>query len=282
MRRRLDVVAWVGARLGTSPGFERVARWIVPPERLLGLPEVCLARDGLLFITRLGGPIGWHVAVCGSYEPELRQIMRVIVPAGGVAIDIGANTGWHTLLLAQLVGAEGRVLAVEANPSICNELKRNIQINQLGQVTVFAHALAEGEGELAFLDVPADDPGSASGHVVTAADKAVKSISVRGRPLDALARDAGIERLDFIKMDVEGFEWPVLQGGRQIISRFRPPMIFEFDAAYAPRGGGSVALLGEFFAGLGYRLYAVGRNWPTRIEPSRWPGCANILALPGD
>jgi hypothetical protein len=76
-----------------------VARFLLPPERCAGFPEVCLVRDGSLFLTRLALPLGWHIGLFGSYEPELREIMRTALPLGGTAIDVGANAGWHTLLM---------------------------------------------------------------------------------------------------------------------------------------------------------------------------------------
>jgi FkbM family methyltransferase len=282
MTKRVELLAWLGARIGKPPGFERLARWIAPPGRLAGLSEICLVRDGMLFVAHPAAAVGWHVSLFGSYEPELRDIMRALLPPGGVAFDIGANVGWHTLLMARLVGAAGRVVAVEANPSICDELRRNLRLNRFGQVEILAHALGAAEDTMPFLDVRADDPGAASGHLVVSGDPGGPTVAVRVRPLDAVVREAGIERLDLIKLDVEGFEWPVLQGGRETIARFRPPVLFEYDAAYAARAGGYAPPLWEFFSGQGYRLYAVGRNWAERVELARWPDCANLLALPGE
>lgn len=278
--KRVELLAWLGARIGKPPGFERLAHRIAPMARLAHLPEICLVRDEMLFVTRLGVPVGWHVAFFGSYEPELRKIMRALLMPGGVAVDVGANVGWHTLLMAQLVGAQGRVLAAEANPSACVELDRNVQINRLSHVEVLAHALGATEGHISFLEIAADEPGAASAHVTTDENPGAGWISVRVRPLDAIVQEAGIERLDFIKVDVEGFEWPVLQGSRQTIAKHRPSIVFEFDAAYAARGGGSGPLLWDFFMQQGYRLYAIGRNWAARVELRQWPDCANVLAIP--
>lgn len=280
LTRRADAVAWLGARIGKPKGFERIARWIAPPESLRALGEVCLVRDEMLFLTRPNNVIGWHAALFGSYEPELRSLMRASLVPGGVAIDAGANAGWHTLLMAKCVGPKGLVLAAEANPPVCRHLERNVAINRFAQVRILCHALGEAEGELSFLDIADEDPGSGSGHVVRG-DEAVAANRVAVRPLDALVREAGIARLDLIKIDVEGFEWPVLQGARSTIAKFRPPIIFEFDANYAPRGGGTPELLWDFFAGQGYELSIPGRKGaPSRIEQTRWPACANILAQP--
>jgi FkbM family methyltransferase len=279
MRRRVELLAWLGARLGKPPGMERLARWVAPIDKRARLPEICLVRDGMLFVTRPGVPIGWHIAFFGSYEPDLRKIMRAVLPPGGAAVDIGANIGWHTLLMAGLVGPQGRVLAIEANPSVCDELAKNVRINRLANVDIVPHAAGEREEQLSFMCSRADDPDAGNGYIQPGTDVS-GAISVQARPLDAIVSESGLARLDLIKIDVEGFEWPVLCGGEQTIAKFRPYVIFEFDAAYASRGGGSAALLRDFFARYNYRLYASGRNWAARVELSTWPDCANIVAIP--
>jgi FkbM family methyltransferase len=273
-------LAWLGSRLGKPLGFERVVRFLAPPQRCAGLGEVCLVRDGSLFLTRLALPLGWHIGFFGSYESELRDIMRAVLPAGGTAIDIGANAGWHTLLMARLVGARGRVLAVEPNPSVREHLRRNIAVNRLGQVEIVDAALADAKGTLNFVAPDADDPASASGHVVAGGAAPPGAVSVEASTLDILAAEKKLDRLDLVKIDAEGFEWPVLQGAQTSIARFRPYILFEFDQAYAAPGRGSGRLFAEFFRRHRYELFAVGRNWSERILEANWPDNANILANP--
>jgi FkbM family methyltransferase len=282
MRRRLEFLAWIGSRVGKPPGFERAARWIASMERCGSLPELCLVRDGMLFITRPGVPIGWHVVCFGSYEPELRRIMSGLLPSGGIAIDVGANVGWHTLLMSHIVGPQGRVLAIEPNPSVCVELRRNLQINRVQNVEVIACAAGDTDGLLSFLAPAASEPGAASGHVVATSETGHGIVSVPARTLDAVVTETNVDRLDFVKLDIEGYEWPALRGAEKTIARFRPSIVFEFDAAYAPRGGGSSEVLSDFFARFGYRLYSIGRNWSEHVEPGAWPNCANMLALPSE
>ena len=274
------MLAWIGTRIGKPPGIERLARRLLPPEKCGHMPELCLVRDETLFVTRPFLPIGWHVTFFGSYEPELRSVIRTILPRGGIAIDIGANVGWHTLLMARLVGAEGRVVAIEANPSICEQLVRNLAVNRFDHVNVILSAVAETEKTLHFFGPDSDDPRSATGHVVSEADGRMEILSLTARPLDAIAAEAQLARLDFIKIDVEGYEWPVLQGGEHTIANFRPYIVFEFDRSYAGRGGGTADLFADFFGRHRYQLFAVGRSWAEAVKLSNWPDCANLLAIP--
>lgn len=280
MRRRAELLSFIGNRLGKPPGFERVVRFLAPPQKCADIAEVCLLRDGSLFLTRLGLPIGWHIGFFGSYEPELRDIMRIVLPPDAIAVDVGANVGWHTLLMARLVGPRGRVLAVEPNPSVREHLLRNVALNRLAQVEVMDCALADAPGMLNFVAPDAGDPASASGHVVLQDNAKSGSICVEAGTLDIIAAQKQLDRIDLLKIDAEGFEWPVLQGAEKTIARFRPSIIFEFDQAYAVRGGESAALFAEFFERHGYRLFAVGRNWAELIVGRSWPANANIFAAP--
>jgi len=281
MKKRFELLSWLGRRIGKPPGWERIVRWLAPPKSWLGVPDLGLIHDGTLFLAQPAVPLGWNVVLFGSYEPELRDIFRTVLRPGAVAIDVGANVGWHTLLMAKLVGDGGRVLAVEANPSVRIRLRENLSINGFRHVDVAACALAEAERTLVFHAPAADDFDSGNGHVVTTdTELHTNSISIQARPLDSFVSEAGIAPVDLIKIDVEGFEWPVLQGAEQTVARFRPHIVFEFDVAYAPRGGGGADVMADFFRRHRYRLFAVRRNWLDPVRDGTWPDCANIWAVP--
>jgi FkbM family methyltransferase len=159
-------------------------------------------------------------------------------------------------------------------------LQRNLSLNRHTHVDVMACALAEAPGMLNFLAPEAGDPDSASGHVIVAEDPAAASIRVEARTLDMIAAEKQLRRIDLLKIDAEGYEWPVLQGAEKAIALFRPFIIFEFDQAYAVRGGDSAALFAAFFRRHGYRLFAVGRHWAELIDERSFPANANIFAAP--
>jgi FkbM family methyltransferase len=256
-------------------------RLFASPERCRGMPEMCVVRDGAIFIVHPGVPLGWHIAFFGTYEPELRDVFRAVLPMGGVAVDVGANVGWHTMLMARLVGELGRVLAAEPNPSVRVRLGQHIELNRLQNIEIVPHALAEADGATDFQAPDADDPSAGDGHMVAPSEPGqARIVRIESRTLDTICTAARIERLDLIKIDVEGFEWPVLEGGKQMIARFRPHIVFEYIEEYSSRGGGTPQALGAFFARHRYRLYAVGRNWSELLDADRWPSSANVWAVP--
>lgn len=256
-------------------------RRLVPLEKCAALPETCVVRDGLLFIAQPGVPLGWHVLFFGTYEPELREVVAAVLEPGSVAVDVGANVGWHTLWMAEQVGSTGKVMAIEANPSVRRRLEEHVLMNRLDNVVVVPNAVAEQARTLRFFGPGVGDAAAGDGHVV--GDEQAGSpgvLEVEARTLDELVETAALTRLDLIKIDVEGFEWPVFQGAGETIRRFRPNVIFEFDRGYTGRGGGDAARLQRYFDELQYRLFALSRGGAASISRESWPECADILAVP--
>jgi FkbM family methyltransferase len=277
----IQLLAWLGNRFGKPPGFERIVRWFASPEKCSHLPELCLVRDGLIFLARPGVQVDWHVLFFGSYEPEARNIFRTVLPLGGVAVDVGANVGWHTLLMASLVGAGGRVLAIEPNPDLRRRLHNHLCLNHFSQAEIIPCAAADTERMTDFYAPAAKDLDSGNGHVVEAGHaENASTIRVETRRMDAIASAAGVERLDLIKIDVEGFEWPVLRGGENTIAKFRPHIVFEYNAESASRGGGTPELISKFFRTHRYRLFSIGQTWAAEIEGDEWPRSGDIWAVP--
>jgi len=234
----------------------------------------------MVFLARPGVQVDWHVLFFGSYEPEVRRIFRTVLPLGGVALDVGANVGWHTLLMASLVGASGRVLAIEPNPALRHRLHDHLCLNRLKQVEVISDVAADTEEMMDFYAPSLNDRNSGNGHVVEDARRNATTIRVEARRLDTIIAAARCERLDLIKVDVEGFEWRVLRGGENTIAKFRPHIVFEYNAEYAARGGGTPELMGNFFQTHRYRLFTIGRNCAEAIQRNRWPVSADIWAVP--
>ncbi len=283
MRDRIAFLAGIGSWIGKPRGWERVVRLIAPPERCRELGELVVEREGFVFRVQPGTPLGWNVLLFGTYEPELRSVFRSVLPEGGVAIDVGANIGWHTLLLARLVGTDGMVFGAEPNPSVRDRLESNIVLNRVANITVWPFAMGSSPGRSSFFGPEATDGAPGSGHLIAAATPAAPAsgvLEVETRCLDAVVAELGISRLDLLKIDVEGFELSVLRGAEASIAKFRPQIIFEFNREYVARGEASVERFEAFFARQRYRLSALGRGGARPIESGAWPDCTDVWAVP--
>ena len=149
----------------------------------------------------------------GVYDAPFTAFVQRTIRPGDTVVDVGANVGLFTLLFAFCVWEHGRVLAYEANPRMAAVLRDNVAMNWLGdRVEVVEKAAAAAAGTLPFL-APRRFPGGGSLRPLErelGANDTVERIEVAAEPLDALA--GRFERVDLVKIDVEGAEEQVFAG----------------------------------------------------------------------
>lgn len=143
----------------------------------------------------------------GIYEEEHQAALRRLVPEGSVVYDVGANVGFYTLALARLVGPSGKVYAFEPEARNVSMLRRHVELNGLGQVTIVQVAVSAGAGLVGF------SGDREQGRMAQTESYLVPTVSLdefvaRGYPIPA-----------FVKMDVEGAETMVLEGAASILAR---------------------------------------------------------------
>jgi FkbM family methyltransferase len=190
-------------------------------------------------------------------------------------MDIGANVGALTLLMAKLAD-QGRVIAVEPGPSTVERLRQNLALNpELKQrVTVLPVGLAEQTGTLCWQE-DANVPGNA-GLLGTTGDR------VTVETLDHLVQQLQLPRLDFIKIDVEGMEWEVIQGGLMTITQYRPILYYEtLESFRTIRGFDLYGKIHALLTGLGYQHFCVQSQGTLQaIEDLAVLRSPNTLAVP--
>src|SRR5262249_24894046 len=151
---------------------------------------------------------------------------EILLP-GMVFIDGGANEGHYTVFASQCVGPEGTVWAFEPSSRELKRLEKNLELNASGNVRVFRVALAEsnGEGELRITGYAHEGHNTLGGFAHEVELARTERFSLRR--LDDLVAEASLTRVDVIKLDVEGAEQRVLEGSRDVLTRFRPVILFE-------------------------------------------------------
>lgn len=162
------------------------------------------------------------------YEEWLWNIVAPLLKQDDVCLDIGANVGLSTLILCARCPT-GRVYAFEPNPSLNGYLEQNLNKNGFKQATVVPAALGSGHGT-ASLVVSASSEGFdyGGGMVRTGLPDSAHSISVPLLDLDTWAIQEQLSRIDFIKVDAEGFEMEILRGGMRTLRHYRPNVAIEF------------------------------------------------------
>ncbi|MEM6973369.1 MAG: FkbM family methyltransferase [Pseudomonadota bacterium] len=221
--------------------------------------------------------VGRAILLVGDLDRKVTWALDRLVRPGDTVLDVGANLGLVSLLMARRVGAEGQVFAFDPSPRILPYLRATLAANSGLPIVLEDHALGRTEDRLT-LHVPAGNAGCASLVEGRAGDF---SVEVAVRPLSAVFADRGITRVDFMKIDVEGFEAEVLQGLFDDASAPRPCVIlFEENA---PATSLSFGLLRDE----GYRLFGLPKRsyFSVTLVADGRPGfadCHDYMALRAD
>jgi FkbM family methyltransferase len=213
----------------------------------------------------------------GPGEFEVGFACARLCPPDGVVADVGGNIGTTALSFAATV-PRGTVHVFEPSPEMLPVLRRYVELSGAGNVVVHAIGLSDAPAQGQLQVAIAGNPGSA--FFVEGATPAPDGSRIAVARLDEVLRDAA--RLDFVKVDVEGFELRVLRGARQLLLRHRPVVVFEVNEAALQRAGASGREVCEFVLGLGYRLAWLDSGVFRAYEPTAMLGrkLHNVVAVP--
>jgi FkbM family methyltransferase len=156
-------------------------------------------------------------------EDAFVDLCRRVLSADSIVIDVGSNIGITTTIMSRFV-SNGHVISIEPNPEVFNILELNIKQNEIRNVTPLQIALTDSKGHVAF------NPDSAFGHLLHQDNQNFGSISVEATTLDLLVESLNLQKVDFIKIDVEGFEPNVIAGAKKTIARFQPMIYCELNS----------------------------------------------------
>jgi FkbM family methyltransferase len=196
----------------------------------------------------MSGPGVYATYVQRSHEPEVVAALQGIVQPGWVCLDIGAHYGYFTLLLAQLTGPTGRVIAFEAIEENAAILRRNVALNNLEQrVTVENYAISDGSTNTVHLALPE----TFSLEWTMMQDKGVKTREAPAIALDDYFK--GRAGINLVKMDIEGAEALAIRGMHRVLKEARPVLVIELH------GEGGQRALQELWQ-LGYHLWDLERQ----------------------
>lgn len=216
--------------------------------------------DGRSFLFDPDKSAGWLYSVpfSGTFEEKETGFVRRTVQKDWVCLDIGGCFGWYTVLFSKLVGEAGKVYAFEPVPDNRTCLERNLAINACTNVRLIPCALGERNDHTQIF-LPLDGvSGSLRAHAKLAK---CKIIDVEVSTVDQVASMEGLQRLDFVKADIEGAEFLMLKGALETFSKFRPMLMLEIQAHSTRLFGYEPIELFTLLKNLGYRPHYVGKDY---------------------
>jgi FkbM family methyltransferase len=220
------------------------------------------------------GVFAAHLWKAATRQPH-RHLLPVLaphIPADGVVLDVGAHAGQYTRLFKRLA-PRGRVYAFEPAAYARALLGRVVRLRRLRGVEIVAAGLSDAPGALSLSTPikPKGDVGYGLAHLGPETRFAeVWQETVPLTTIDAFVAERGLERLDYVKADIEGWEMRMLAGASETLARFRPAIQIELIEDFLARAGDTARDVFDLLLPLGYRVFAlghVGRPAPcTRFE----------------
>lgn len=238
-----------------------------------------------LFVDTQDQGFAAHLLLDGFWEMWLTLFCARNLRRGMVAVDVGANCGYYSVMFAEFVGADGYLLAVEPNPRAFDLLKRSIELNGFAQrVGARQVALGDADHQLIKLFVPHTEPKNA---LVVAPDFAADPergvlVDLASFTLDHLCSE--LKSVDFIKIDAEGSEEQIFAGMAGLLRRCRPMIVMEINIARYADAPAFLGRLAGLYGGLHHVAFdgsaqpvssetllsqRVGEDWLIMLSPHK-------------
>jgi len=228
----------------------------------------------------LGNDLSKQLFVTGCFEPNEFAFLSGFLKPGMVFVDAGANEGLYSIFAAGQVGELGRVYAFEPSPREFRRLERNLRLNQFPQLRIFSDALSAGSG-ISTLSIAREEHGGQNtlGALAEGVGRQ-RGLEVATRSLDDIAAAEGWERIDVLKMDVEGEEIRLLAGASRVLRTMRPVVLFECSAAALARNGGSREELLAKLQSFDYSIYCFDDATGLPVAAGSGEYGENMIAAP--
>ena len=219
-----------------------------------------------------------------DFEKREITFIQNFLKKGDLVLDVGANIGLHSLLAAEKVKEQGKVYAFEPASETYARLLDNIKLNRYENIIAENLALSNAQGE-ANISISLDGYDAWNSLGVPTAGVKFKEQTVKTDTLDNYLSNNMEKKIDLIKIDVEGWEIPVIEGGHELLSQpDAPVLIVEFSDENFRNAGYSCADCYELLEGWGYRLfyYDYPQNMIMPETKKEYYSSANIIATKND
>ena len=219
-------------------------------------------------------------AVAKQHHREQLPILRPLIPRTGVVVDVGGHAGQYAKLFARLA-PQGHVYTFEPGAYPLAILRAAVRLNRLCNITIVPQGLGAAPGAARLKSPVKHHRTLGFGLAHLGPDHGGRELheeEIVLTTLDAFVAARGLERLDFLKADVEGWELRVLTGAEATLRRFRPPLLLELYDQLLARAGDDLASAWTFLGGLGYRPHSEAAS--DRLAPIDAPREGDIWWLP--
>jgi FkbM family methyltransferase len=239
-----------GTKISKVPGIRRIHNYI---KKRVSLQKIII-NNHTLFLDKEDS---LHLTLNEEFSPEIIDILKKNVKKGDTVVDIGAHIGYFTIILSDLVGNDGKVIAFEPNPTTFSILKKNIETNSLSNVILENLAISDIESE----QYIKESNESASSSI----DKNyTDGIKINTITLDKYFKN---KEINFIKIDVQGSEFNILNGSIKTF-RKKPKCIIEIHPSIFDSKGEKISSkeIIKILKNFNYNIFNVNKNMSIDTE----------------
>lgn len=233
-------------------------------------------RDGISYELDLYDMVDWWIYF--GFKNPIGSNMYPSICKGDTFIDIGANNGEVSLKAAREVGSSGRVIAFEPNPINITRFNKNVAKNGFNNITLVELGVGNEEGKFQLNNDTPENLGM--GWIDnSSAQNSDSLVTINVTTLDDYLMGMELDSVNFIKIDVEGFEINVLKGAKKIIEKFKPTLFIEVENTLLNRQGTSASELIALIKQFNYQPICSGTGQVVTPE-SDFEVMMDVLAVP--
>jgi FkbM family methyltransferase len=230
-------------------------------------------RNGFQYQLDISDYMQWLIYF--GIEAEPRETLYRLIKPGMTVLDIGANIGETTMAFSKLTGANGKVYSFEPDPQTFERLTAHLLLNNCMNVIPVNKGLGKTEGEMLLEEGEHNSGGNRISPVQSASGKKIAITT-----LDKFTKEHTIQKIDFIKIDVEGYEYHVLSGAEETIKKHRPAFFIELVDDFLEDQGASSKMLTSFLSQENYSITNANDGSPVSPENNFTNTHFDIIALP--
>lgn len=245
-------------RYGLSKAFRAIIHYMIRFLKRKTINEILMVNGYKLNIIPNDPGISSELSIFHVHEPLTTNLIKNKLKEDMICLDIGSNIGYYAILESNLVGVGGKVIAIEPNPTNYKYLLKNLKLQNNNNTESYNFAASNKDGTIKFLiyetsnecmTIPDGEESKYPGEV----------IEVPTKKMDTFVQELNLNTVDFLRMDVEGFEYYIFEGLKTTLERFKP--LIQIELHVNIMGIDKTKLILEHLKSLGYEIeYYIPRD----------------------
>jgi len=251
---------WVGIFMKINKRIEKnkLKKFKKPIYKLIKYKNISF----FILIKKKNFGIDTSIYMNNIYEEDIMDLFYKYIKKEDVVFDIGANIGYHSLFISKIVGDKGKVYSFEPIKNLTEQLEKSINKNNITNININNIAVGNSNYET---DIYLNEENIGGSSLVNKSFKNKEKIIVK--KLDGIYFNK-IKKLNFVKIDVEGFEYEVLLGMEKLINKFKPKIILEYSPILY-KNNDDLNII-NFLKKIGYKLYDIDNNMKMIKNPENF------------